>query len=506
LSIEGNWNRRVSRRAFLGAGGLGAAGLLLGSRGVLAQEEDAAGFGKLRPDPGGMLDLPRGFQYRVISREGSRLSNGAPVPGDHDGMAAFRGPQRGTTVLVRNHEQRVGDPNPVVGENPYDPASPGGTTAVVVDNDSRGVVRSYVSSSGTLNNCAGGATPWGTWLTCEEDRSTNHGYVFEVNPRNPESDLSKTPIREMGFFSHEAVDIDPRTGIAYLTEDDFRGSMPADPNAEVVADDTTTEGGTGTRVSFLYRFIPNDRSGKPGSLQRGGRLQVMTLDGQGNFNVDLASPRRKFGVVWRDVNPEEPHESAEDLGAARFNRLEGAHFAGEAFWFDDTAGGEKRLGQIFRYRPATETLELFYEGADVQKMQSPDNITVTPWGDLWFAEDGDGANRVMGVTPEGRVYKFASNRVPIPDDPTSFSEFAGPSFSPDGQTFFVNIQNPGITYAIWGPFKRYSDARQRQMGVAAPPKSLAPEVSGELAEAAERHGMSTLEAAAYDRLGVPLTS
>ena len=94
--------------------------------------------------------------------------------------------------------------------------------------------------------------------------------------------------------------------------------------------------------------------------------------------------------------------------------------------------------------------------------------------------------------------------MPLPDDPDSFSEFAGPTFSPDGQTFFVNVQNPGITYAIWGPFKRYDDARQRQMGVAAPPQESAPRVSGELAEAADRYGMSTLEAAAYDRLGVPL--
>ena len=131
---------------------------------------------------------------------------------------------------------------------------------------------------------------------------------------------------------------------------------------------------------------------------------------------------------------------------------------------------------------------------------------MTPWGDLWFAEDGDGANRVMGVTPEGRVYKFANNRVPLPGgEPGEYSEVAGPTFSPDGRTFFVNVQNPGITYAIWGPFKRFSERRQRQMAVAAPPKELAPRISGELAEVAQRYGMSNLEVAAYDRLGAQLT-
>jgi uncharacterized protein len=317
-----------------------------------------------------------------------------------------------------------------------------------------------------------------------------------VDPRDPENDLSKTPIRDMGFFSHEAVDIDPNTGIAYLTEDDFRGAIVSDPNQEVVADDTPP----GTRVSFLYRYIPRNRKQRPGALQKGGRLQVMTLE-QGNFNVDLANPGQKFGVVWRDVDPAEPHESAEDLGAARFNRLEGAHFAGGAFWFDDTNGGEKRLGQIFRYLPATNTLELFYEGTEPGKMESPDNIIVTPWGDLWFAEDeavsGDNVNRVMGITPDGQVYTFATNRL-------NDSEFAGPTFSPDGKTFFVNFQDPGLTFAIWGPFTRRDVSRQRQMAVAAPPESLAPEVSGELAEAAERYGMSKLEAAAFASLGVPL--
>ena len=483
---------------------MSAAALVLGSKGALAQTDGGGGFGGLVEDPNGFLDLPPGFQYRIISEEGSTLSNGAPVPGDHDGMAAFKG-KGNTTVLVRNQELRPGDDGPVPGTNPYDPSQPGGTTGIVVDNKSREEIESFVTSSGTLNNCAGGKTPWGTWLTCEEDRTDGHGFVFEVDPRDPENELSRTPIRAMGFFSHEAVDIDPKTGIAYLTEDDFRGDIPDDPNDEVVADLSTTEDGTGTRASFLYRYLPNDRRQRPGALQKGGKLQVMTLDELPNFNVDFANSGQKFGVIWRDVNPEEPHEDAEDLGAARFNRLEGAHFSGGAFWFDDTAGGEKRLGQVFRYRPKKETLELFYEGTDANNMESPDNIIVTPFGDLWFCEDGDGANRVMGITPEGRVYQFANNRVPLPGgDPGEFSEVAGPTFSPDGKTFFVNIQNPGITYAIWGPFKKLSSGRQQEMAYAAPPAELAPLISGELADAAERYGMSALEAAAYDRLSVPL--
>src|SRR5215217_798025 len=199
-------------------------------------------------------------------------------------MAAFPGPSSNTAVLVRNHELRPEDGAPVVGTNPYDPSQIGGTTGILVNLDDRTEIRDFVTSSGTRNNCAGGGTPWGTWLTCEEDRTTNHGYVFEVDPRDPENDLSKTPIREMGFFSHEAVDIDPAAGIAYLTEDDFRGSIPADPNQEVVADYTTSEtdsstgqAGTGSRVSFLYRYIPIDTSRKPGALQQGGRLQVLAI-------------------------------------------------------------------------------------------------------------------------------------------------------------------------------------------------------------------------------------
>lgn len=500
MSISGNWDRRMSRRAFIGLGGMSAAAVMLGGSagGALAQSS-RPGYGPLRSDPGGIVDLPQGFQYRIISAEGSKLSNGAPVPSDHDGMAAFKGPKKGTTVLVRNHELAINESQgnePVEGSNPYDENQIGGTTGIVVDNESRKAVRDFVTSSGQTTNCAGGATPWGTWLTCEESKEPQHGFVFEVDPRNPQNDLSKIPIEVLGRFSHEAVDIDPDSGIAYLTEDDPSGNA----NTQDPAGDTG--------ASFLYRFVPDVKPRKPGDLQESsGKFQVMTLDEAptSRFDADLFEPGQRFNIIWTDIDPALAHEQAlTTVGAIRFNRLEGAFFSGGAFWFDDTNGGEERLGQIFRYFPRNNRLELFYEGTNANKIESSDNITITPWGDLFFAEDetpavpnGDGRNRVMGVTPQGRIYEFAKN---IKSD----SEFAGPTFSPDGRTFFVNIQNPGLTLVIWGPFQGRNRARRQQMSYAAPPAELAPQISGELAEAAQRYGMSSLEAAAYDRLGVPL--
>ena len=479
-------NQRLGRRSFLAAAG-GVAAALLGTRGASAVPTSAsaaaAGYGPLIPDAGGILDLPRGFQYRIVSPEGARLSNGAPVPGNHDGMGAFPGPG-GTTILVRNHELAATQKPAVVGKNPYDRRAPGGTTAIVVGANHE-VIQSYVTSSGTRNNCAGGATPWGTWLTCEEDRTTRHGYVFEVMPDDPENALAKTPILAMGFFAHEAVGIDPRTGIVYLTEDDYRGRIhPRDPSRD-------------TRSSFLYRYIPHDRGQRPGALQQGGRPQALTIVDRPRFGADFAAQGQRFQVGWVDVNPAEPHDSALTRGAVRFNRLEGAHFAGGAFWFADTAGGEQRLGQIYRYLPASETLELFYEGTDANKMESLDNIVITPWGDLWFAEDGAGENRLMGITPDGQVYTFARNRL-------NGSELAGPCFAPDGQTCFVNIQDPGLTFVIWGSFMRRTPRRRYQLSQATPPSHLAPSVSGDLLEAAARYGLSPLAAAAYHRFGVPL--
>lgn len=473
-------NNGLNRRDFLKVGGMSTLALTLGTTGLLSVGGQAktfaagkvdnstsgfGGYGPLVPDPNGILDLPEGFHYEIISREGELMTDGSKIPGAFDGMAAFEGPNN-TTILVRNHELSAG---PAFGRNPYDPNGRGGTTALVVSAN-RKVIKEYVTSSGTIRNCAGGATPWGTWLTCEENRSEGHGYVFEVDPQQPENDLSKTPIKEMGRFSHEACAIDPSTGYVYLTED-------ASP-------------------SYLYRFIPNDLSQKPGSLQKGGKLYAAAIEAVTDPSASTFKTGQTFKIVWKEVDPHWCREEANAQNCIKFSRLEGAFFQEGVFWFDDTSAGEKKLGRVYRYIPHTNTLELFYEGNDAREMEYPDNICMTPWGDLWFVEDGAGQDRIMGITPEGKVYPFAANRL-------NNEEFAGPTFSPNGNTLFVNIQEPGITFAIWGPFQRRNSARAREMSFAAP-KNLAPLVSEKVAKAAEAQGMSVLEAAAFERHGVNL--
>lgn len=418
------------------------------------------GYGPLEADPRGLLALPRGFRYRVISRAGAAMDDGLVVPGLPDGMHVFPGGD-GEIVLMRNHELDTwGGPSAFAarGDHPgadhgarvydYDAdrgrlAGRGGVTAVVMDADTARVRRQYLALGGTVRNCAGGATPWGTWISCEESTvragergaRVDHGYNFEV-PARGEGLVQAVPLRAMGRFNHEAVAVDPDTGIVYQTEDRLDG--------------------------LFYRFVP----AQPGALAAGGRLEALAVPGQpgvftGNWPGRGArfEPGREMDVAW--VAMDDVEAPRDDLrhrgraaGAAVFCRGEGMAVqspggaAPVSIWFACTAGGANARGQIWRYVPASGAggqLSLFAEPNDLRHLDYADNLAVAPNGDLLVCEDNTRSQRLVGITPRGGFYLLAANS-------RGDSEFAGAAFDPSGTWLFVNLQVPGITLAIEGPW------------------------------------------------------
>lgn len=282
----------IARTGAVGAGivfGGALAELFAGT--AAAQPLGRTGYGPLVPDPNGLLDLPKGFRYRVLSREGDPLRSGeGPVPSHHDGMAAFAG-RHGRVHLVRNHENRVDArvPVPVIDGLTYDPAGKGGCTALALD--ARGeVVSERVALAGTAVNCAGGPTPWGTWLSCEEteDRAgTNgytkdHGFVFEVDGADPHRS-GAVPLTAMGRFQHEAIAVDPRRGVVYETEDAFLKPF-----------------------GLFYRFLPEKPLGGLGSLRAGGRLQALRVPDVPDLSSIQETGTTFDRVEWVDVPDPSP--------------------------------------------------------------------------------------------------------------------------------------------------------------------------------------------------------
>jgi uncharacterized protein len=455
---------QIDRRAFLQAASVVSAGFLgLARASSGTRVPSLAGpLGPLVADPGGILDLPNGFTYRVISRVGDRMSDNLLVPGMPDGMAAFPGPD-GSTILIRNHECETASWSPSALGPKYElrdkvdlsrfydagygktPAH-GGTTTIVYDTRTAQVRKEFLSLGGTHRNCAGGHTPWGSWLTCEESaqikdavHEQDHGWVFEV-PATSEIQLHKPePIYDMGRFYHEAVAIDPGTGIVYLTEDRDDG--------------------------LVYRFIPK----VPGKMLEGGRLQMLAIVDQPGVDTRNHQKQRfeigsRARVQWMDCEDVRSPDDTLRLrgakaGAAVFARGEGIAWSKDGIYIVCTSGGRARRGQVWRYHPSPDegtpeetrspgTIELFIEPNDASVVDMPDNCVVAPWGDLILCEDGFEPNSyLVGVTKKGEVYKIARNAM-------SNGEFAGATFSPDASTLFVNLQIDGVTLAIKGPWPK----------------------------------------------------
>ena len=433
-----------------------------------------------------LLMLPEGFQYRSFSWAGDPMANGEPTPDSHDGMGVIAVERRGgrsDVVLVRNHER--GFASPIVAPARYDAIRPslhfhapgGGTTTLVFRG--REWVSVEPSLCGTLVNCAGGVTPWGSWLSCEEtlidstaDGGCKHGYVFEVR-RKPEETTGQ-PIVGMGRLLHEAVAVDPETHVAYMTEDN--------PNR-----------------CTLYRFVPDDPSGTAGSYERGGRLQAARVVGQGNADFRVPALGDEFRIEWIDLErpdadpgnaPAEftdisgstsgPFLEAWSKGALRLSRGEGiCAQGGKIYVVDTTAGlgsdGRRGWGEgaLWELDPRAATLRpIFVAGSQIVG-DNIDNVTVNSRGGIVLCEDGEPVideygpgTRLLGLTTAGESFAFAKNVVQLtgnqviqagkkvlPGDYRA-SEWCGACFDPAGKVLFANLQEPGITFAIWGPWTK----------------------------------------------------
>ncbi|WP_406079191.1 alkaline phosphatase PhoX [Micromonospora sp. NBC_00858] len=463
----------ISRRNLLRSGAAGGLGIVfagsieaIAGSGAAQAARGSVGYGALVPDAAKLLSLPPGFSYKIVAQAGvTLLESGEPTPSDADGTGFFRSQNGG--VLVNNHEIGGDEPYgvPALPGLTYDPGARGGTTNIEVDSDGNRV-REYVSVAGTVQNCAGGITPWGTWLTCEETEQRaggafqkDHGYVFEVDAFDREANKNPVPLKFLGRFAHEAVAVDPDTHAIYETEDAggpnglyFRWTPPAG-----------FRGGKGA-LRALALSLGGDTA---------GTLQAMNCFKGSKHIADLAEatqPGTRYNVTWVEVPDRNGtavsvRKQFTDDQVTRSHKLEGAWWSDGGAYFvasfarHDDGSVNEHDGQVWFYDPKSETITLktiFGVNSDPDQdtnYDGPDNITVSPYGGVILAEDGEGLSHLVGVTDEGKAYPIGRNEL-------NTSEFTGPTFSEDGKILYANIQTPGYVFAITGPWGRPSNAEQ----------------------------------------------
>ena len=482
----------ISRRhlfAGTGAVGLTAAAGVATSATASAAQASKGGYGRgaehpgpVIPDPKGLLSLPAGFAYKVVSVSGETLlETGEKTPDRPDGTGAFAVGRR--VRLVQNHELGPGEGNlvPTVEGTVYDAGigAAGGCTVIEVTREGDRV-KEWVGLSGTISNCAGGVTPWGTWLSCEETETRkgtttggvtteqDHGWIFEVAPDRPEHQHPK-PIKAWGRFAHEAVVVAGDRRTVYLTED------ASNPNG------------------LFYRWTA------PGHIRLGrgvladlpddaGRLEALQVSLEDGTVVDdlsrftSADIGRELTVRWVEVpdrfaTTTSTRKQTYAQKITRSKKLEGAWAGGDGLYFaasfsfaaDTPPGGVPHDGQIWYLDAKRQVLVLqayfpyiaaLHDGSwslEYQKslptdyFDGPDNVHVSPYGGLVIAEDGVGVNGLVGWTRDGGAFRLARNEIPFEGEN---SEMTGPTFSPDGRVLFANVQEPGHTFAITGDFRR----------------------------------------------------
>lgn len=401
---------------------------------------------KLRPvrDPVSgldLLELPEGFRYFSFGWAGTALDDGVLCPPAADGMGVVS--QKGSVVtLVRNQEIWIDVGAFGLPDSAWDPGAGGGTTTLELDLKTEKLRRAYASLTGTCANCSGGVTPWGSWLSCEEqviadhDRlgrfARGHGYVFDVPGRG----LSDgRPLRALGQFRHEAVAVDTASGIVYLTED-------RDPE------------------SGFYRFLPKRKGDlSAGKLQMLAVRETPAADLRGGFDAGT-----RFSVHWVDIpDPSLAHASGRDeggvvaqgiaAGGARFLRLEGIYERAGAYFFTSTSGGAAGAGQVWSYRPRTEQLTMVYESPAIATMDYPDQLA-TLGEALVICQDSKRTEQqvLYWLKPGGTPRQFARNNVEIEGRNYRMAEWSGVCTSADGRWLFANIYSPGFSIAITGPW------------------------------------------------------